>query len=57
MIFTLSAELIKHQASILKEFLNAGGKEISHSSCLQVVSKMYGFANWNTLKAQLDNKG
>lgn len=50
----LNLEVIKHQATTLKNYLKEGGHTISHSSCLNVVSKMYGVENYNTLKALLE---
>ena len=48
----LSKELIKRQIPILKDSLN---EKISTSAAYNVLSKMYGFENWNTLSAFLNN--
>ena len=46
---------IKNQATILKNYLKQSNSSISHSSCLHAVAKMYGFSDWNTMAALLDD--
>jgi hypothetical protein len=49
----LNAQKIKHQAQVAKLFLKDGGHEITHSSCLELISLLYGFDSWNALAAKL----
>lgn len=49
----LNKELIKRQVTILKESLH---EKLSRSAAYNVLSKMYGFENWNTLSAFLNNE-
>lgn len=49
----LNKELIKRQVTILREYLN---KEINQSNGYECMAKLYGFKNWNTFKAFLDNE-
>ena len=52
----LTTEGIKAQASILEEFLKQKNSAITHSSCLQAISKIHGFNNWSILSAVLKKK-
>lgn len=47
---------IKLQATILKEFLRESNTDISQSSCLQALAKIYRFKDWNTMSAILKKK-
>lgn len=51
----LSEEAIKKQASILKKFIN-DNKELTHTASLHAISRIYGFKNFNTLKALLNKE-
>jgi hypothetical protein len=52
MKFDLTIDLIKKQATILKEFIDQSSG-ISRSAALQCVAKMYGFESWNHASAEL----
>ena len=47
----------KSMAQTLRESLTAKAVTISHSESLELVSKMLGVADWNTLSALLRPKG
>ncbi|QBR84699.1 hypothetical protein E3983_10175 [Legionella israelensis] len=47
---------VKKQASILKDFLNKQNNSITHSSCLEAISKIHGFPNWNTASALIEKQ-
>jgi hypothetical protein len=44
----------KVMAKSLRGFLAARSVLLSHSKCLEIVAKQFGFADWNTLSAKLD---
>ena len=44
----------KTMAKSLRESLTARNVLLSHSECLEIVARLTGFANWNTLSAKLD---
>jgi hypothetical protein len=44
----------KAMAKSLRESLAARSILLSHSECLEIVAKLAGFADWNTLSAKLD---
>lgn len=48
-------KIFKKQAKILKEYLHAGGFEISHSACLIAIAKIHGFKDFNTMTGRLKN--
>lgn len=50
-ILMITLTQFKLQASILKKYLNQNNSQITHSSCLHAVAKMYGFKDWNTASA------
>jgi hypothetical protein len=52
-IIVFSEHEIKQQARIFKAFLSNMNSPIKNSSCLQAISKMYGFVNWSTFKVFL----
>lgn len=43
----------KAMAKSLRESLSARHIELSHSDCLELVAKQFGFADWNVLAAKL----
>ena len=44
----------KAMAKSLRDALAAKSILLSHSNCLEIVAKQWGFADWNTLSAKLD---
>lgn len=44
----------KAMAKSLRDSLAARAVLLSHSECLEIVAKQFGFADWNTLSARLD---
>jgi hypothetical protein len=44
----------KAMAKSLRESLTARNVLLSHSECLEIVARIAGFADWNTLSAKLD---
>jgi len=44
----------KAMAKSLRESLTARSVLLSHSECLEIVARVAGFADWNTLSAMLD---
>jgi hypothetical protein len=44
----------KAMAKSLRDSLAARSVLLSHSECLEIVAKQFGFADWNTLSAKLD---
>jgi hypothetical protein len=44
----------KMMAKSLRGSLATGNVLLSHSKCLEIVAKQFGFADWNTLSATLD---
>lgn len=44
----------KTMAKSLRGSLAAGNIVLSHSKCLEIVARQFGFADWNTLAARLD---
>jgi hypothetical protein len=44
----------KVMAKSLRDSLAARTVSLSHSDCLEIVAKQFGFADWNTLSAKLD---
>src|SRR5882724_7577746 len=43
----------KPMAKFLRDSLAARSVLLSHSECLEIVAKQFGFADWNTLSAKL----
>jgi hypothetical protein len=43
----------KGMAKSLRDSLAARSALLSHSECLEIVAKQFGFADWNTLSAKL----
>jgi predicted acyl esterase len=44
----------KLMAKLLRQALAERGIERSHSDCLELVSRQFGFANWNILSARIE---
>ncbi len=44
----------KSMAKSLRESLAALGLDVTHSQCLEVVAKQFGFHDWNTLAAKIN---
>jgi hypothetical protein len=44
----------KSMAKSLRKSLTANNVALSHSECLEIVARVTGFADWNTLSANLD---
>jgi hypothetical protein len=44
----------KLMAKSLRDSLAARSIVLSHSECIEIVAKQFGFADWNTLSAKLD---
>jgi len=44
----------KSMARDLRETLTARGHALSHSACLELVARQFGFADWNTLAATIE---
>jgi hypothetical protein len=44
----------KAMAKSLRDSLAARSVSLSHSECLEIVAKQFGFADWNTFSAKLD---
>jgi hypothetical protein len=44
----------KAMAKSLRESLTARNVLLPHSECLEIVARLAGFADWNTLSAKLD---
>ena len=44
----------KAMAKSLRDSLAARSILLSHSKCIEIVAKQFGFADWNTLSAKLD---
>jgi hypothetical protein len=50
---TLTKEFIKNQILLMREFLKTGGMDIKQSNAYNLLARMYGFKDWNTLSAML----
>jgi len=44
----------KLMAKSLRDSLAARGLVLSHSECIEIVAKQFGFADWNTLSAKVN---
>ncbi len=51
MQIVITKEFIKEQVRIMREFLKSGGTELTQGAAYNLISKMYGVADWNTLSA------
>ena len=47
----------KTMAKSLRDSLLARKVSLSHSTCLEIVARQFGFADWNTLSAKLPAQG
>jgi glyoxalase superfamily protein/ClpX C4-type zinc finger protein len=47
----------KTMAKSLRDSLVDGNVSLSHSTCLEIVARQFGFADWNTLCAKLPAQG
>jgi hypothetical protein len=47
----------KTMAKSLRSCLVERNVSLSHSTCLEIVARQFGFADWNTLSAKLSAKG
>ena len=47
----------KTMAKSLRDSLVGRNIPLSHSTCLEIVARQFGFANWNTLSAKLPAHG
>jgi predicted enzyme related to lactoylglutathione lyase len=47
----------KAMAKSLRDCLAARNVSLSHSECLEIVARQFGFGEWNTLSAKLDVEG
>ena len=56
--FKLTKELLKKQVNIIRNFLKEGSNtnDISQSAAYSLLSKIYGFPNWDTMSAYLKSK-
>jgi uncharacterized glyoxalase superfamily protein PhnB len=43
--------------SLRSELLDRKGVELTHSECLEVVARQFGFDNWNILAARIEKEG
>lgn len=53
---SISVNRFKEQAKKLKEFLGKSGKEVSHSLCLEAISVLSGYKNWNVASAKANEQ-
>lgn len=51
--FKMTINEVKKQAILLKAFLKQKDIDIKLSSCYQIIAKMNGYDDWNTMSAQL----
>lgn len=50
-------ESLKEKAKLIRKFLkDRSGVEVSHSHCLEMVSQLFNFKDWNTATAALKQK-
>ena len=55
---TPTPENLKDKAKLIRKFLKErSGIEVSHSHCLEMVSHLFNFKDWNTATAALKQKG
>lgn len=47
----------KTMAKSLRDFLVGRNVSLSHGTCLEIVARQFGFADWNTLSAKLPAQG
>ncbi len=56
MKINITKEVLKSQAAVMRAFLKVNGQELTQSSAYILLSKIYGFKDWNTLSAALKNE-
>ena len=50
-------ENLKSKAKLARQFLKEQSKvNVSHSHCLELISQLFGFKDWNTANAELPNE-
>ncbi len=55
---TPTPESLKEKAKLIRKFLKErSGVEVSHSHCLEMVSQLFNFKDWNTATAALKQNG
>ena len=47
----------KTMAKSLRDSLAGRNVSLSHSACLEIIARQFGFADWNTLSAKLPDQG
>ncbi len=54
---TPSQESLKQQAKVIRKFLNEKYQvDVSHGHCMELISQLFGFKDWNTASAALKPK-
>lgn len=54
---TPTLEALKERAKVVRSFMKEKyGVDVSHSHCVEVASKVFGFKDWNTASAILKSK-
>ncbi|WP_374030839.1 glyoxalase superfamily protein [Bdellovibrio bacteriovorus] len=54
---TSTLEALKERAKVIRSFLKEKyGIDVSHSHCVEMASKVFGFKDWNTASAMLKPK-
>lgn len=50
-------ESLKQQAKVIRKFLNEKYQvDVSHGHCMELISQLFGFKDWNTASAALNPK-
>jgi hypothetical protein len=53
----VTPESLKEKAKLIRSFINEkSSADVSHSHCLELASKLFGFHDWNTASAVLKSK-
>ncbi|HAZ13253.1 MAG: hypothetical protein A2X86_00505 [Bdellovibrionales bacterium GWA2_49_15] len=51
---TPTPESLKKKAKVIRKFLNEKySLDISHGHCMELISQLFGFKDWNTAKAEI----
>jgi hypothetical protein len=54
---TPTQESLKQQAKLIRKFLNEKYQvDVSHGHCMELISQLFGFKDWNTASAALKPK-
>ena len=54
---TPTQESLKQQAKVIRKFLNEKYQvDVSHGHCMELISQLFGFKDWNTASAALKPK-